>query len=217
MSQQNKADLQITKVKITDIEPNQYNPNEMDASKFALLVKEITNQGFLVPIVLRKDKGKYIIIDGEHRFRAAKVAGYKEVPAIVADKDLPESMISTINLNRIKGDFDSIKLARVISDLNKTYSMEELESKLGIPSDDLTGMTELLELDLTDLEPDLPEPENEPELQSMQFSVRLSPTNYNLVMKAIELSEEDDLPEALVAICTEFMKNNLPKNRKNNG
>ena len=60
--------------------PNTYNPNEMTKRQQTTLAKEIKTKGFLQPILVNK---QHIIIDGEHRWRAAQEAKLEEIPCII--------------------------------------------------------------------------------------------------------------------------------------
>jgi ParB family chromosome partitioning protein len=188
----------------------------MDDARFQTLRKEIREEGFLVPVILRpkpagnKANASFIIIDGEHRWRAAKAEGYDEIPAIVVDKDIPEAMISTINLNRLRGEFDSIKLAKVIVDLNKVYSIEELERKLGIPTNELQGLQDLAQIDLTDQSASSPHI-NEDTPQEYKFEVLLSADDYEIIDKALALTEVQDVAAALKFIALEYISNHRKK------
>lgn len=202
----------IKMVALSEISPNNYNPNEMDQVKFDTLKKELREEGFLVPLILRaeanpKKSNKYIIIDGEHRWKAAVAEGYVDAPCIIVDKKLSEAKLATINLNNLRGQFDSIKLAHLITDLNKTYSLEELELKLGIPSNELHGLQELAELDLSDTqksegELDFSESKDD---EKIKFEVLLTDTQYKIINTALSKAKTTDPAEALKFICLEFL------------
>ena len=74
--------MEIEEVDIDLVEPNDYNPNEMDPAKFALLTKDVEEQGMDQPVVCRphpEKEGHWIIVDGEHRWRNARAAGTGKV------------------------------------------------------------------------------------------------------------------------------------------
>lgn len=203
-------------VNVSDIEPNKYNPNQMDHARFTTLRKEIREEGFLQPLLLRANpnkKGKqYIIIDGEHRWKAAKSEGLTEVPAIIVNKDVPQSQIATINMNRLRGEFDSVKLAHLIVDLNKTYSVEELEDKLGIVGSEIEGLKSLIDVDLPDVNDvglDLDQPKTDVEEQKIKMTFEFDEDDLKIVQKALELTNiPDDTNRAMKFICLEYIAAN---------
>ena len=76
----------ISELKVNDIEPNQEQPRKnFNQEKLQSLADSILQHGVVQPIIVKeKDKG-YSIIAGERRWRAAKLAGLKTIPAIVKD------------------------------------------------------------------------------------------------------------------------------------
>ena len=91
---QEKAD---TLVKITKVEPNREQPRKnFDEDALLELAESIKQFGLLQPILVQDRKDHYEIIAGERRWRAAKLAGLKEVPVII--KNLTEQEIVEISL-----------------------------------------------------------------------------------------------------------------------
>ncbi len=112
--EENQQNLQTkeseTKVKITMIEPNREQPRKnFDEDSLQELADSIKQFGLLQPILVQDRKDHYEIIAGERRWRAAKIAGLKEVPVIIrnlTDQEIVEiSLIENIqreNLNPIE-------------------------------------------------------------------------------------------------------------------
>lgn len=98
------------RVKINEVEPNRDQPRkEFDEDSLMELADSIKQFGILQPLIVQKKKDYYEIIAGERRWRAAKIAGIKEVPIIVkkyTDQEIVEiSLIENIqreNLNPIE-------------------------------------------------------------------------------------------------------------------
>ena len=90
-------DEHVQHIKISSIKVNPYQPRKtFDEEKLQDLADSITTHGILQPIVLRKTINGYYIVVGERRFRASKLAGLEEVPAIVkslSDSDMMELAI----------------------------------------------------------------------------------------------------------------------------
>ena len=99
-------------VKINEVEPNRDQPRkECDEDSLMELADSIKQFGILQPLIVQKKKDYYEIIAGERRWRAAKLAGIKEVPIIIkeyTDQEIVEiSLIENIqreNLNPIEED-----------------------------------------------------------------------------------------------------------------
>ena len=97
-------------VKINEVEPNREQPRkEFDEDSLMELADSIRQFGILQPLLVQKKKDYYEIIAGERRWRAAKLAGIKDVPIIVknyTDQEIVEiSLIENIqreNLNPIE-------------------------------------------------------------------------------------------------------------------
>jgi ParB-like chromosome segregation protein Spo0J len=174
------------------------------------LVKRIEEEGFLQPVLLRNipQEGdyKYEIIDGEHRYNAAIKAEYEEIPAIILDKKLPEAMLSTINMNKLRGEFDTLKLAEVIHQLHETYSIEELEEKLGYTPEEQTGMESLLKYDFDNLSNEgVSLDDNEDQGEDEEFKVMLTSKQMKVVTDAFELTGKADNVDSLITICLEYL------------
>lgn len=200
---------EIKLVKISEIRPNKYNPNVVPEPIMAQLVERMKEEGFLQPILLRnipqEGEYKYEIIDGEHRYLTAPKAGYDEIPAIILDKNLPEAMISTINMNKLRGEFDTLKLAEVIHQLHETYSIEELEKKLGYTQEEQTGMENLLQYDFNKLDNEGINLDDEDQGEDQEFKVILTTKQMDLVNDAFEATGKEDNAGSLIAICLEYL------------
>ncbi len=108
----------VQKVRITKVEPNREQPRKnFDEDALQELSESIKEHGVISPILVQDKKDHYEIIAGERRWRAAKLAGLKEVPVIVkhySDQEILEiSLIENIqreNLNPIEEAFAYKKL-----------------------------------------------------------------------------------------------------------
>jgi ParB-like chromosome segregation protein Spo0J len=120
--------VETRKAKTDDLKPNSWNPNEMSEGTFEFLKKRIEDVGFRDPVEIREDG---TIKDGEHRWRAARELGIKEIPVVVTeDKSLDDEKIETINANLIKGEFNPIKYGRLLQDLTQRIDLEDLKKKI---------------------------------------------------------------------------------------
>ena len=201
---------EIKLIKVSEIRPNKYNPNVVPEATMEQLVKRIKEDGFLQPVLLRSipQEGNYSyeVIDGEHRYRAAIEAEYDEIPAIILDKNLPDAMIATINMNKLRGEFDTLKLAEVIHTLHEEYSIEDLEEKLGYTAEEQEGMEGLLNYDFDNLDKEGISLDEEEEEGDKEFKLMLSPKQLQIVDDALEATGKEDSVESLITVCLEYLK-----------
>ena len=192
-------------VNIDRLVPNAYNPNVMEPEIYAQTVKNIKEEGFIYPLLVQQKKNdKYMIIDGFHRWKAAQEIGYKELPVIVLDKNMSEAMIATINFNKLRGEFDVLRLAEVIHTLHKTYSIEEIEKKLGYTQEQVEGMENLLKYDFDSFDDEGINLDDQ-EQEEYEYKVMLTGKQNRIIEDAIEATGKENVPDALVAICLEYL------------
>lgn len=109
------------------------NPNVMDPWKFEQLVNGIREHGFLQPVLVVFEDDEPIIVDGEHRTRAAKEVGLKKIPCAIA-RDRKHAEILRLALNRLRGELDLGEVGRQLEALSEMgFDVDELE---------LTGFSE---------------------------------------------------------------------------
>ncbi|MBR4303787.1 MAG: ParB/RepB/Spo0J family partition protein [Clostridia bacterium] len=82
------AEESVKGLRLSDVEPNKDQPrHEFDAEKLSDLAESIKQHGVITPITVRRTGDTYQIIAGERRWRAARMAGLSEIPAIVLEAD----------------------------------------------------------------------------------------------------------------------------------
>ena len=147
---------EIKKVDIELVEPNDYNPNEMDDSVFNSLSEDLSQEELDQPIVVREVDGKYIIVDGEHRWRAAKVNGYPQVYISVKDIDERAAKIATVRRNALRGNLNPVAFTKLVKNLAEGSSLEELKTKMAMREKEFNkaflGMTEQKQIDVENFE-----------------------------------------------------------------
>lgn len=119
--------------------PNPDNVNVEDVGRFNDLVDSVRRNGVIAPITVRDDgEAGYLIIAGEHRWKAAKVVGLKVIPALVTEgdrwKDSDEVDIESVALNQIHGRFDPEKFTKKWEQLRRRYSEQYLKRRMGFAS-----------------------------------------------------------------------------------
>lgn len=103
-------------VGVDSVFPNAYNPNRQSEHEFELLLLSIKEDGFTQPIVVLPS-GE--IVDGEHRWRAARKLGHEQIPVVVVDMTLTEMRLATIRHNVARGTHDLAREAGVLRDLQR--------------------------------------------------------------------------------------------------
>lgn len=118
--------MNVVEIETGNLVPNGWNPNVEEDEVFNRLVQTIQEDGFDQPIVVAPGKnGKFIIIKGEHRWRAARVLDYKAVPCVVKeDWDEIEQRLRTVRDNLVKGKIDREKFTRLVNDFSTVYRMD---------------------------------------------------------------------------------------------
>lgn len=111
--------LAIDYVSVDDIMPNDYNPNTHTADSFDLLIKSLLYFGFTQPIVVHRPTMK--IVDGENRYRAACVIGYKLVPVCFVDFDDEKLRYATIMHNMARGHNNDEMMGKLKDYLNSHF------------------------------------------------------------------------------------------------
>lgn len=105
--------MTVVSLAVSKLRPNDYNPNEMNSVEFAELVAEIEHLGHLPQnIIVRQDGTDYIIVDGEHGWRAAQKVGLAEVSCEIIDADDFEAMRQTYKRNQ-HGTHNPVRLGRM--------------------------------------------------------------------------------------------------------
>ena len=139
-----------TIVKINDIEPNRDQPRtNFDEDALAELSESIKQYGIIQPLIVKKKENYYEIIAGERRWRAAKMAGLKEVPVVV--KDFSDQQIMEVALieNIQREDLNPIEEALAYQRLIKEYNLkqDEVAEKVSKSRAAITNSLRLLKLD----------------------------------------------------------------------
>ena len=141
----------VLEVSLEDIYPNPSQPRKVfDPKALDELASSIKVNGVIMPVVLNKDEnGKYMIIAGERRFRASKIAGKTSIPAIIKDYD--DRKIQEISLieNLQREDLNPIESATAMKQLMDDYGLtqEELSERIGKSRSAIANTLRLLSLD----------------------------------------------------------------------
>jgi ParB family chromosome partitioning protein len=139
----------VLELSIKDIRPNPFQPRKtFDEESLLELSESIKNDGLLQPIVVTEDIDGYVIIAGERRFRASKLAKLKEIRAIVVSSDEYKMRQFALIENIQREELNSIELAEAYSELIKlhNYTHEELATVIHKSRTNITNTLRLLQL-----------------------------------------------------------------------
>ena len=138
-----------TEIPLKEIRPNPYQPRkEFDENGLKELADSIRENGVFQPILVRKSLSGYELVAGERRVRASKLAGKKNIPAIIVDFDDRQMMEISLLENIQRKDLTPIEEARAYQQLIKKlgYTQEELSKRIGKSRSNVTNMLRLLSL-----------------------------------------------------------------------
>lgn len=141
---------EIGKLKIDDIETNPYQPRkDFDEESLAELADSIRQQGVITPITVRRlETGKYQLIAGERRLRAAKMAALAEIPAYIRTATDQQMMEMAIVENIQRENLNAMEIALSYSTLIDEcgITQEQLSEKVGKNRSTITNYLRLLKL-----------------------------------------------------------------------
>lgn len=200
----NEIISQIELVDIDQLNPNKYNPNYMTDLQFQVLVDDIKENGFVAqPIVINQHNE---IINGEHRWKAAKLLGYSEVPIVRFDPiDEDHQKMLTIGWNTKHGDMNPTKLAQIILDLSQRHTLDEIASRLGYSEEqikDKLSLTEVTQEFMDNIKKQAEEKQNE---LPVYISFAVVKDQEQLILEALEMSDGKTKGEKLYGICRQYL------------
>ena len=139
----------VTEIDVSSIFANPNQPRKVfDETALKELADSISKHGVIMPIIVNKSGDRYMIIAGERRFRASKIAGLKKVPVIV--KTYNERQIKEISLieNLQREDLNPIEAATAMRSLMNDYGMtqEDLADRIGKSRPAIANTLRLLSL-----------------------------------------------------------------------
>jgi ParB family transcriptional regulator, chromosome partitioning protein len=139
----------VQKISLNDIKADPTQPRRtFDETLIVELAQSIKQYGILQPLVVTEQDGEYRIVAGERRFRAAKVAGLKNVPVLVRSVEELERLeislvenVQRVDLNPIE---QAVSIARLHEQFNVNY--QEIAKRLGKAHTTIVNIVRLLQL-----------------------------------------------------------------------
>ncbi len=140
----------IVAVELSKIYANKEQPRRVfDEEKIQILSESIKNYGVLQPIVLKPDEdGRYMIIAGERRYRASKLANKHDIPAVIKDIPMKDIMEIALIENLQREELNPIEEAMAYRSLIQHYKVtqEEISEAVGKSRPHITNTLRLLNL-----------------------------------------------------------------------
>ena len=136
-------------LRITEVEPNREQPRKnFNQESLEELSESIKTYGIIQPIVVSKENGYYAIIAGERRWRAAKLAGLEEIPAIIRDSDEQTNREISLIENIQREELNHYEKALGIRSLMDRYGLtqEEVSKKIGKSRSSVSNTVRILYL-----------------------------------------------------------------------
>jgi ParB family chromosome partitioning protein len=145
-----KPSTDINRLPLTALQAGKYQPRQkMEAGALQELAESIREQGVMQPLLVRLvSAGKYEIIAGERRFRAATIAGLKEVPVLVSGADDQAAAAMALVENMQREDLNPLEesqgLARLIEEFGFTH--EQAAKAVGKSRSAISNLLRLAQL-----------------------------------------------------------------------
>lgn len=139
----------ICDIKIDEIRPNPHQPRkEFDEGSLNELAESIKVHGVFNPITVVKDANGYVLVMGERRLRASKLAHKTTIPAYVVDYDDKQMMELALLENTQRADLNIIEIGETYQKLidKYNYTQDELAKRVGKSRESITNTLRLLRL-----------------------------------------------------------------------
>ena len=139
----------LQEVSVYDIDTNPDQPRKtFDEEKLNELAASIKTHGIVQPLILYRQGDRYTIVAGERRYRAARLAGLKAVPAVITDKEEHELQEVSLIENLQREDLNPVEEAAAIRFLMVQHNLtqEEVSSRIGRSRPAVTNALRLLSL-----------------------------------------------------------------------
>ena len=139
----------VLDIPLKDIRPNPFQPRKsFDETALSELAESIKNDGLLQPVVVTEDIDGYVLIAGERRYRASKLAKLKEIRAIVLNSDEQKMRQFALIENIQREELNSVELAEAYNELIKLHEIthDELANMIHKSRAHITNTLRLLQL-----------------------------------------------------------------------
>ncbi len=139
----------LEQVALDQIDPNPFQPRRnFPPEKLKELADSIATSGVVQPVLLRRSDGRFQLIAGERRWRAARLAGLTVIPALVRDIGDRDALALALTENLLRADLNPIEAAQGYEVLHEKHGLshEEIAQQLGLERSTVTNTLRLLRL-----------------------------------------------------------------------
>ena len=137
----------LQQIPIDQIDPNPLQPRSVfDAGKLAELAQSIRANGIIQPLILQRTGDRYQMVAGERRWRAARLAGLKEVPAVIQEFASERLLEIALIENIQREDLNAVEVAQALDRLSREYHLthEEIGQRTGKDRSTVSNFVRLL-------------------------------------------------------------------------
>jgi len=131
------------------IDTNPFQPRrEFSEASLKGLVDSIRATGVVQPVLLRPANGRYQLVAGERRWRAARLAGLQTIPALVRGLSDQQALELSLTENLLREDLNPLEVAQAFSSLQEKFGLshEEIAQRMGMDRSTVTNTVRLLRL-----------------------------------------------------------------------
>lgn len=194
----------LLKVDIDKVHPNSWNPKEPNTKEYENIKKSLEINGYAQPILVREDGDSFEIIDGQHRFLAAKELGYSEIYIYNAGQISDEDAKSMTIWMQTQVPFDEVQLAPIVVELNK------LDITLPYTDEEIVTFEKMTQFDFDTAYSEEGPQTDELDDEMKTLNIKMTPEQFEVVQNAIKTvmeGENVNEGESLRRIVLEGMKN----------
>ncbi len=142
----------LKEIEVELIDPNPFQPRrEFPETTLKELADSITSSGIVQPVLVRRAEGRYQLVAGERRWRAARLAGLKSVPAVVRELTDRDALELALTENLLREGLNPMEVAQAYQTLQDKFQLthEEIAARLGTNRSTVTNTLRLLRLSPT--------------------------------------------------------------------
>lgn len=139
----------MAQIPVDLIDPNPFQPRRAFSEEHLKeLADSIRASGVVQPVLLRQVGGRYQLVAGERRWRAASLAGIQAIPSLVRELSDGEALEIALTENVLREDLSSLEVARAYQAMQERfgYSHEQIAARLGLNRSTITNTLRLLKL-----------------------------------------------------------------------
>lgn len=140
---------ELRELDIDLIDPNPAQPRKrFDSDSLQALADSVAESGVLQPVLVRPSSGRYELVAGERRWRAAQLAGLATVPAVITDRGDSESIEAAVIENMAREDLNPIEEARAVATLvdDAGLTKEQVGKRVGRSRSAISNLLRILDL-----------------------------------------------------------------------